>query len=161
MRNDSETHSTGVTGFALPASPVVQSSNTVSRVSLSFRTHPCVLAFITHILCINGIEMTLVCLIWYTLRHIFFTFEICFIALINIVETCHLKRRDLVTAWRTMLLLPLWLHAAALWHNAVWIRIVRSHNAWMSYEYSLQNLNRPRPIHKHNPDPLETMERVR
>ena len=30
--------------IALPASPVVQSSNTVSCVSLSFRTHPCVLA---------------------------------------------------------------------------------------------------------------------
>ena len=28
--------------IALPASPVVQSSNTVSCVSLSFRTHPCV-----------------------------------------------------------------------------------------------------------------------
>ena len=34
---------------ALPASPVVQSSNTVSRVSLSFRTHPCVLAIIFHL----------------------------------------------------------------------------------------------------------------
>ena len=30
--------------IALPASPVVQSSNTVSCVSLSFRTNPCVLA---------------------------------------------------------------------------------------------------------------------
>ena len=30
--------------IALPASPVVQSSNTVSCVSLSFRTHRCVLA---------------------------------------------------------------------------------------------------------------------
>ena len=33
LRNDSETHSTGVTGFALPASLVVQSSHTVSCVS--------------------------------------------------------------------------------------------------------------------------------
>ena len=32
--------------IALPASPVVQSSNTVSCVSLSFRTHPCVLAIL-------------------------------------------------------------------------------------------------------------------
>ena len=32
--------------IALPASPVVQSSNTVSYVSLSFRTHPCVLAIL-------------------------------------------------------------------------------------------------------------------
>ena len=41
VRNDSETHSTGVTGLH---SRLVQSSNTVSCVSLSFRTHPCVLA---------------------------------------------------------------------------------------------------------------------
>ena len=34
--------------IALPASPVVQSSNTVSCVSLSFCTHPCVLAIETH-----------------------------------------------------------------------------------------------------------------
>ena len=46
--------------IALLASPVVQSSNTVSCVSLSFRTHPCVLAFITYILCTNGIEMAFV-----------------------------------------------------------------------------------------------------
>ena len=58
------------------------------------------------------------------------------------------------------MLLPLWLHAAALWRHAVWIRIVTSHNAWKGYEYSLQNLNRPRAIHKHNPHPLKTMGRV-
>ena len=46
-----------------------------------------------------------VCLIWYTLRYIFFKFAICFIALMNLGEICHLKRRDLVTVWRTMLLL--------------------------------------------------------
>ena len=34
--------------IALPASPVVQSSNTVSCVSLSFRTHLCVLAIRSH-----------------------------------------------------------------------------------------------------------------
>ena len=34
--------------IALPALPVVQSSNTVSCVSLSFRTHPCVLAIKYH-----------------------------------------------------------------------------------------------------------------
>ena len=58
------------------------------------------------------------------------------------------------------MLLPLWLHAAALWRHVILIRIVRSHNAWTGYEYSLQNLNRPRAIHKHNPHPLETIERV-
>ena len=35
-------------------------------------------------------------------------------------------------------LIPLWLHAAALWRHAVWIRIVTSHNAWIGYEYSSQ-----------------------
>ena len=77
----------------------------VECVLLSFRTHPCVLAFITHILCLNGIEMTFVCLILFTLRYIFFTFRICFIVLMNLGETCHFKRRDLVTVWRMMLLL--------------------------------------------------------
>ena len=36
------------TRLVLLASPVVQSSNTLSCVLLSFRTHPCVLAIITH-----------------------------------------------------------------------------------------------------------------
>ena len=56
--------------------------------------------------------------------------------------------------------LLLWQHASALWRHAVWIRIVTSHNLWMGYEYSLQNMNRPRAIHKHDPHPLETMGRV-
>ena len=61
----------------------------------------------------------------------------------NLGETYHLKRCDLVTVWWMMLLLPLWLHAAALWCHAGWICIVTSHNAWMGYEHSLQNLNCP------------------
>ena len=77
----------------------------VECVSLSFRTRPCVLAFITHILCIIGIEITFAWLIWYTLRYICFEFAICFIALINFGAACHLKRRDLVTVWWTRLLL--------------------------------------------------------
>ena len=40
--------------IALPASAVVQSSNTVSCVSLSFRTHPCVLAIWSHGFCYLG-----------------------------------------------------------------------------------------------------------
>ena len=91
--------------IARPAKPGVHSSNT-SRVRSTVISHtPMLLAFITHILCINGIEMTFVWLIWYTLLYIFFTFSICFIALMNLGETCHLKRRDLVTVWRTKLLL--------------------------------------------------------
>ena len=77
----------------------------VECISLSFRTHPCVTAFITHILCISRIEMTVVWLIKYTQRHIFFKFAICFIGMMNFGETCHLKRPDLVTAWCMMLLL--------------------------------------------------------
>ena len=44
----------------------------VECISMSFRTHPCSLAFITHILCINGIGMAfcLVNLIYFVL-HIF------------------------------------------------------------------------------------------
>ena len=43
--------------IALPASPVVQSSNTVSCVSLSFRTHPCVLTikFCRQLVCVTGV----------------------------------------------------------------------------------------------------------
>ena len=52
--------------------------------------------------------------------------------------------------------LQLWQHVSSLWRHAVWIRIVTSHNAWMGYEYSSQNMNRPRAIHKHDPHPLET-----
>ena len=40
-------------------------------------------------------------------------------------------------------LLPLWQHTSELWRHAVWKRIVTWHNAWMGYEYSLQNMNRP------------------
>ena len=58
------------------------------------------------------------------------------------------------------MLLPLLLHTAVLWRRAVWMHIVTSHNAWMGYEYSLPNLNRPWAIHKHNLHPLETMGRV-
>ena len=103
-------------------------------VSLSFRTHPSVLAFITHILRINGNEMTFVWLIWYTLRYIFFKFAIGFIALMNLGETCYSKRRHLVTVWRTMLLLYCY-HCDCMQqhYHAVWIRIVMSHNAWMGY----------------------------
>ena len=77
----------------------------VECVSLAFRTHPCVLAFITHILCISGIEMALVWLIWYTFRYVFFKFVIFLIASMNLGETCHLKSNDVVMEWRTMLLL--------------------------------------------------------
>ena len=91
--------------IALLVSPVGQSSKT-SRVRFTVISHtPCVLAFITHILCMNGIEMAVVWLILYILWVTHVKFVICFIALMNRGETCHLKTRDLVTVWRTMLLL--------------------------------------------------------
>ena len=122
--------------------------------SLSFRTHPFVLAFITHILC-------LVNLIFFAL-HIF---QIC--NLFHCIDESwwnmpfkETQLSDGVAGGAVAMLLPLWLYAAALWRQAVWIRIVTSHNAWMGYEYSLSNLNHPRAIHKHNSHPLETMGRV-
>ena len=45
--------------IALPASPIVQSSNTVSCASLSFRTHPCVLA----------IKLLRICSWWDTMNY--------------------------------------------------------------------------------------------
>ena len=122
-----------------------------SRISLSFITSLCALAFVTHILC-NKFEMALVWLISYTSSYIFFKFAICISVLMNLDETCHLKRRNMM--WWLLL------HVTALWRHAVWMRIVTSQNAWMSYEYSLPNLNRPRAVHKHNPHPLETIGRM-
>ena len=66
----------------------------VECISLSFNTHLWVLAFITHTLCINGIEMTFVWLIQYTLRYIFFIFTICFIVLMNLGETYHFPFKE-------------------------------------------------------------------
>ena len=70
-----------------PATPI-------ECVSLFFCTHPCVLVFITHMLCINRIMIGLVWWIWFnkvTFSYIsFFKFANCFIALMNPGETCHL-----------------------------------------------------------------------
>ena len=104
--------------------------------------------------CYFTVEMTLVWLVWYTLRYIYFKFAISFITLMNLGETW---LGDGVADDAVDLLLPLWLNAAALWRHTVSIRIVTSHNSWTGYEYSLPNLNRPRAIHKHNHRPLETM----
>ena len=52
-----------VTWLHIRRSRECNSLTTANCVSLSFGTHPGVLAFITHILCINGIKMT-VCWIW-------------------------------------------------------------------------------------------------
>ena len=131
--------------IARPAKPGVQSSNT-SRLRF---THPCVLAFITHMLCINGIEMTFVWLIRYTFAlHIF--------PIRNLLHCVDESWWDMPfketrlgdgvvdnAVATIVMLLPLWLHAESLWRHVFGIRIVTSHNAWMGYEYSLQNVSRP------------------
>ena len=71
--------------------------------------------------------MTFVWLIWYTLPYTFFEFAICFIVLMNLGETCHLKRRDLVTVWQTMLLLLCCYHCDCM----------QQHYDVMQFEYIL------------------------
>ena len=72
----------------------------VECVSLSFRTHPCVLAFITCIFCTytrNWDGFWLMNLTQKVTRsYIFFKFAICSIALLSLGETRHLKGRDMV-----------------------------------------------------------------
>ena len=72
-------------------------------------------------------------------------------------ETCHLKGRDMVTAWRTVLSCYDCDSTDQRYDATLFEYIVTSHNAWIGYEYSLTNLNRPRAIHEHNPHPLEVM----
>ena len=124
----------------------------VECVSLSFRTHPCVLAFITYILCTHAIEMALVYWIYHkkVIRsYIFFKFAICSIALLSLGETCHLKGRDMVTVWRTVLLLSCYdcgsthqHYDATRFEYVLWRRTI--HKWVMNIHY--QNLNRPRAI---------------
>ena len=107
MRNDSETHETD-TGLHGLRSCECHPVTPVECVSLSFCTHPCLLAFTIYIVCTKGIEMALVKWIQHkkvTCSYIFFKFIICSIALLSLGETCHLKGRDMVTVWRTVLLL--------------------------------------------------------
>ena len=75
-----------------------RSSNLITPVecdSLSFRANPCVFAFTTHKLCINGIELAFVWWIWHiniTFSYIFFKITICFIALIKSLWNMRFKR---------------------------------------------------------------------
>ena len=116
--------------IARPTKPGVQSSNT-SRVRFTVISHTPMRSRFYHIYIMykrNWDDFCLVNLIYFAL-HIF---QIRFIALMNLGETCHLKRRDLATVAddAVAMLLPLWLHAAALWRHAVWIRIVTSLITW-------------------------------
>ena len=100
---------------------------------VSFRAHTCVFAFISHILCKNGIEMALVWWIWYTFCYNYFNFAICFIASINLGrETYHLRRCDMVTVWRAVLLLCCYdCDSTQCHYDVTWfeLRTVPSHNA--------------------------------
>ena len=103
MRNDSEMHET----VLLDCTMGVQSSNN-SRVRFTVISHTPVRSRFYHIFCTNGIEMAFGWWIKHkkvTHSYIFFKFAICFIALLSLGETCHLKGRDMVTVWRTLLLL--------------------------------------------------------
>ena len=96
MQNDSETHET-----------VLLHSNNTSRVRFTVISHTPMRSrfYPTYIMYKrNWDDFCLVNLIYFAL-HIFSKFAICFIALMNLDETCHLKRRHYVTVWRTMLLL--------------------------------------------------------
>ena len=132
VRNDSETHET-VLLDCTTGNPVTS----VECVSLSFRTPPCVLAFITYILWTDGIAMALVYWIWHKL-HIFQIRNL-FHCVVESWWNMPFKgtwHGDGVVHGAVAMLLRLWKHAATLWHHAAWIRIVTSHNAWMGYAYS-------------------------
>ena len=93
---------------------LVQSSVTSECISLSIHIglQTGVLAFNTHILYINGIEIcfcwvNLVCILW----HIF---RLCYLLHANFGETCHLKGHAVSSVAITM---SLWL---SLWRHPVW-----------------------------------------
>ena len=95
--------------------------------------------------------------------YIFFEFAMCFIALLSLCETCHLKGRDMVTVWRTVLLLICYDCGSTHQHYDVtrfeYVLRRRTMHEWvMNIHY--QNLNRPRAFHKHDPHPFETGGRV-
>ena len=91
--------------IARPAKPGVQSSNT-SQVRFTVISHTLMRSRFYHTHTMykrNWDDFCLVNLIYFEL-HIF-QIAICIVVLMNRGETCYLKRRDLVTVWRTMLLL--------------------------------------------------------
>ena len=161
MRNDGETHNTGVTGLHDRRSRECNPVTPIECLSLSFRKHPCILAFIIYLLCINIIQMAPVWWIWCTLSFTFFKSIICFIALFNFGETCHSKIRWMVTVWRYCC------YAAIVVKTRNCIMTPSGLNAycdvtniWMDCDYSLPSLNCPRAIHKQNSHTPETMGHI-
>ena len=120
VRNGSETHSTGVTGLHSRRTPIH---------SRFYHTHIMYKG--------NWDDFCLVNSIYFAL----------YIFLIRILLDCVdeswwnmpfkvTRPSDDVADDAVAMLLPLWLHAAAWWRHAVWLRIVTSHNARMGYGYS-------------------------
>ena len=78
--------------------------------------------------------------------YIFFKLAICSIALLSLGETCHLKGRNMVTVWRTVLLLSCYDCDSTHQHYDVtrfeYVLWCRTMHEWvMNIHY--QNLNRP------------------
>ena len=90
------------------ARPGVQSSNT-SRVRFTVISHTHVRSRFYHIHNVYKRNWDGPCLMnltqIVTRSYIFFKLAICSLALLILGETCHLKGRDIVTVWRTVLLL--------------------------------------------------------
>ena len=95
--------------------------------------------------------------------YIFFKFAICSFALLSRSETCHSKGRDMVTVWRTVLLLSCYDFYSTHQHDDVtrfeYVLWCCTMHEWVMNIHH-PNLNRPRAIHKHDPHPLETMGHV-
>ena len=145
--------------IARPVKPGVQSSNT-SRVCFTVISHTPMRPHLnTHILSINRIEMTFVCSIWYTLRYIFFTFTICFIALTNLGWRCGRQcccyHCDCMQQHYDVMQFEyvLWRHTKHEWAMNI------HYKTWIAYGWFTNIILTPSK-HKHNPHPLETMGRV-
>ena len=149
--------------IARPAKPGVQSSNT-SRVRFTVISHTPMRSrfYHTHIMYErNWNDCCLVNLI-FSASHVFEIRN-----LRHCVDeswwTSHLKKHDLVTVWWTMLLLCCYncycmqqRYDVTQFDYVLWRHTM--HEWVMNIHF--QNLNRPRAIHKHDPQPLETMGRV-
>ena len=119
-------------------------------ISMSFRTHPCVLAFITHVLfktefswLFSG-EFDIHLLIYFSNSQ-FSSLRWWILVNMPFKETLY---GDRVGDGAVAMLLRLWQHATVSWRHAVWMCIVTSQNTWMGNAYWLPNLNHPRAIHK-------------
>ena len=88
--------------IAWPTKPGVQSSNTSQVHFTVISQSPVHSRFITYTLCIHRTEMALVWWIWYAFSYICCKFAIGFIVLISLIETCYLKRCDMVRVCRTL-----------------------------------------------------------